>query len=469
MAPAPEQQHPPAETIRVVDTALVHPAVPSPPETSLPLTFFDIFWLHAPPVQRVFFYRLDAGAEADPVVSNLKRSLSQALRTIFPLAGRLRLAPGTANRYELHYRPGDSVAFTVAEYNDDDGSLEADEPREVSRLAPLAPPLPDGGAVLALQATVLKCGGLALGVTVHHAAGDGAASTHFLHTWAACCAGITGTGTKPPPVPPVIDRTLISDPTGLYDAFCPTTENTNKFAKVSSAAAEDQLLFGTFVLSRAHLQRVKDLVAAEAATRGVAPPPRCSTLVATLGLIWSCYRRANTKPGSNVSGGKNKTCLGFPVDYRPRMDPPLPATYFGNCVGAAIAIASRAELASSGATGLWAACAAVAASIQEAGHGFGKETSRLWKERVMEEAGMSVLSVAGSPRFRVYDLDFGFGRPAKVDIVSVARTGAIALAESRVGDGGMEVGLALPPDGMAAFRKCFADAVAGLDQDAGRS
>ncbi|GJN28224.1 hypothetical protein PR202_gb16323 [Eleusine coracana subsp. coracana] len=105
MAPAPEH-HPPADAVRVVDTALVQPAVPLPPETSLPLTFFDIFWLHAPPVQRVLFYRLDAGADTDAIIPNLKRSLSQALRTFFPLAGRLRLAPGTANRYELHYRPG---------------------------------------------------------------------------------------------------------------------------------------------------------------------------------------------------------------------------------------------------------------------------------------------------------------------------------------------------------------------------
>ncbi|TVU35688.1 hypothetical protein EJB05_17589, partial [Eragrostis curvula] len=52
-------------------------------------------------------------------------------------------------------------------------------------------------------------------------------------------------------------------------------------------------------------------------------------------------------------------------------------------------------------------------------------------------------SSATAPRFRVYDLDMGFGRPVKVDIVSVAKTGAIAVAESRAGDGGMEVGVSL--------------------------
>jgi hypothetical protein len=89
----------------------------------------------------------------------------------------------------------------------------------------------------------------------------------------------------------------------------------------------------------------------------------------------------------------------------------------------------------------------------------------VWLDRI-KEAGATgtLLSVAGSPRFRVYDLDFGFGRPAKVDIVSVARTGALGMAESRSSTGGMEVGVSLQPAGMERYRKCFVDAIAWLHQ-----
>jgi len=55
-------------------------------------------------------------------------------------------------------------------------------------------------------------------------------------------------------------------------------------------APADQLL-ATFTVSKDDVQRVKDAVAAEAARRGVAPP-RCTSLVATLGFVWSCYLRA---------------------------------------------------------------------------------------------------------------------------------------------------------------------------------
>ncbi|TVU26722.1 hypothetical protein EJB05_29281, partial [Eragrostis curvula] len=401
-APAPEQLHEPGllgraatassvfsspPAVRVLDTTLVHPSPPTssgdpapPEETSLPLTFFDVFWVPAPPVQRVFFYRLLPDADIDAVLANLKDSLSHAVRAFLPLAGRLRLTPGTANR------------------------LAADEPREAARLAPLAPPLLHAGAVLAVQATPLSVRrGLALGVTVHHAACDGAASTHFLHTWvAAACAGA---GTTTPPPPAVIDRTLVSDPRGLYDVFCPPAASDALFV---DRMPDDQRL-ATFTLSRDHLQlvvgldldpnpninshvylqRVKDAVAAAAATRGVAPRPRCSSLVAALGFVWSCYRRA--KPG----GAGERACLLFFVDHRSRLKPPLPDKYFGNCVAGATAMASTCELAEAGADGgLLTACTAIAEAIEDAVSGPATQTMGEKRRRFRELAAtMDVLSV----------------------------------------------------------------------------
>ncbi|XP_062215010.1 phenolic glucoside malonyltransferase 2-like [Phragmites australis] len=459
MAVAPQYQQPAAGAsssphLRVLHTALVPPSPssgPAPPESSLPLTFFDIFWLHSPPVERLFFYRLAPDADVAAILSNLRDSLSQAVRTFYPLAGHLRLTPATTNRYELYYRPGDGVTFTVAEYDDDADNLSTDDPREFARVAPLVPRLPEGGAVLALQATLLAASrGLALGVTVHHAACDGAGSTHFLHTLAAAC-----TGAQAPPPPPVIDRTLIPDPRGLYDVFFQAVPSTDEMQFVKMSA--DQLI-ATFTLSKDGVQRVKDAVVAEAARRGIAPP-RCSSLVATLGFVWSCYQRAKASSGS----GEGSACLLFPVDHRSRMKPPLPDKYLGNCVGPALGIASRGELAEAGAGGLLTACTAVAKGIDEAVSGIGTPSMDALIDRIKEVAAMGTLSVAGSPRFRVYDLDLGFGRPVKVDIVSIARTGAVAMAESRSSAGGMEMGISLKPDGMDSFRKCFADAIAWLD------
>ncbi|XP_066351469.1 zinc finger A20 and AN1 domain-containing stress-associated protein 4-like [Miscanthus floridulus] len=110
-------------------------------------------------------------------------------------------------------------------------------------------------------------------------------------------------------------------------------------------APADQLL-ATFTVSKDDMQRVKDAMAAEAARRGVALP-RCTSLVATLGFVWSCYLRAkdDTKAtatsAARTSGDRARACLLFPVDHRSRMKPPLPDKYLGNCFGPALCLASR--------------------------------------------------------------------------------------------------------------------------------
>ena len=457
MAPAQQVQVPvqvsPPPILSVLETTLVAPspsAGAAPPESSLPLTFFDVLWLTSPPVERVFFYRLAADADVPAILSNLRTSLPQALHAYYPLAGRLRLTPGTADRYEIYYQPGDGVTFTVAKYRDDIDfdELVVDKPREVSKIAPLAPPLPKGGAVLALQATVLHRG-LAIGVAVHHAACDGAISTRFLHTWAAA-----GTGAVVPS-PPVIDRTLVKDATGLYDVFVKAMPSADEMEHVK--VLEDKLL-ATFTLTKEDIQRVKDVVASEAARRGV-PPPRCSSLVATFGFMWSCYQRARDE--GSKSG--DQTYLVFPVDHRTRMQPPVPDEYLGNCVGGAMHAAPMDQLAEAGAGGIFVACTALAAAIEEAVRDIrSPETIALWLDKFREAAMAGMWTVAGSPRFRVYEVDFGFGRPVKVEIVSVARTGAMAVAEGRSSTGGIEVGISLPAAGMQRFQECFRDAIDSL-------
>uniref|UniRef100_A0A0E0NF05 Uncharacterized protein n=1 Tax=Oryza rufipogon TaxID=4529 RepID=A0A0E0NF05_ORYRU len=410
------------------------------------------------PVERLFLYRLAPGAAVHGVLSHLADSLSRALRAFYPLAGRIRLAPGKTDRYELFYQPGDAVAFTVAEH---DGAgvdeLATDDPREVATIAPLVPALPRGGAVLAVQATVLlglrpaAPRVLALGVTVHHAACDGASSTHFLHTWAASACAAAG---NVPPEPPVMDHSFIVDRKDIHDLFAAPRAQKG----FDSPDAMDRLV-ATYALSSAQLQSIKDAVAGEAARRGVVPPPRCTSIVATYGVMWLCHLRAthghNNDGGHDDGGAEQRDDQPREVhpDHRRRMEGRVPSRYFGNCVGPCYASMPRKAAATATVTdGVFTACSAVAAAIDEAVHGETGYWER-YPERIVEaRRDGAPFSVAGSPRFRVYDVDFGFGTPAKVEIASVAKTGAMSVAEGRGGSGGIEVGIALPPEHMGRFR-----------------
>ncbi|BAD61405.1 quercetin 3-O-glucoside-6''-O-malonyltransferase-like [Oryza sativa Japonica Group] len=95
----------------------------------------------------------------------------------------VRSTSAAARPPSLPLQPNDAVTFTVAKH---DGAgideLATDDPREVAKIASLVLALPQGGAVLTVQATVLlrlaAPRSLALGVTVHHAACDSVSTTH---------------------------------------------------------------------------------------------------------------------------------------------------------------------------------------------------------------------------------------------------------------------------------------------------
>ncbi|KAL5219826.1 hypothetical protein ABZP36_024539 [Zizania latifolia] len=302
-------------------------------------------------------------------------SLSRALHAFYPLAGRVRRTPGENNKYELFYQPGDSVVFTVAEH---DGvgvdELATDDPREVTKIAQFLPKLPEGGVVLALQVTVPlpERRGLALGVTVHHSACDGVGSTHFLHTRAATCAG-----PKVPPEPPVIDRTVIRDRKEIHDVFTSPMNDAKELFKSPYVGK----LLTTFTLSKENLQGIKDAVAGEAVRRGV-PPPRCTSLIATYGLMWHCLHRSasESEPERRVDG---PAYLVFTADLRTRLEPTVPGKYLSNYVGPSFALAPKKELTATDVGGLFTACAVVAAAIDEVVRGEPPYWER-WAERILE-------------------------------------------------------------------------------------
>ncbi|WOL06201.1 phenolic glucoside malonyltransferase 1-like [Canna indica] len=444
---------PQAEEIRVIERSQVSP----PPGTTvaesiLPLTFLDLFWLNAGVVERVFFYSLPHSTSyfVDSILPNLKSSLSVALQQFYPLAGKLRRSPDRDDGYELHYVDGDAVAFTVAEHGggsgDDFDDLSGSHARDVKRVVPLIPQLPrpdgDGGKrLLALQVTVFPNRGVALGVTVHHAACDGSSSMQFMSWWTAACARTGGLAVATPP-PPVLDRSLVKDPQDLYSLYYKGIgvggEATETMAK--KAAALDTAI-GTFTLGAEHITRLKEMVSSRAKVR-------CSTIVVTFAFAWVCLVKARAIESDELS------LLIFAAECREKLRAPLPASYFGNCISGCLVDLTAGEL--TGEDGVAAAARVIGKAIEELkkkGDPF--DDAAHWPEKYKNLMSQQVLSVAGSPRFRVYDMDFGWGRPRKVEIPSIRYTGAMAAAESREEEGGVEIGFVLPKHEMEEFEKHF--------------
>ncbi|KAF4385568.1 hypothetical protein F8388_010124 [Cannabis sativa] len=155
-----------------------------------------------------------------PISNGFHTLQSQALpfthSPIFlPLAGKLTWPP-TSPRPTILYKPGDSVSFTLAEFNVEFHHFTRKHIHGAAESRPLIPNLiinDVSSSIMALQITLFPNIGLCIGATFHHAVLDGKSSAMFMKSWAY----ISKTNTPlSPELTPFYDRTTIKDPDDLY-------------------------------------------------------------------------------------------------------------------------------------------------------------------------------------------------------------------------------------------------------------
>lgn len=448
-----EMPSPPTE-FRVLETSRVAPPPGSVPESSFPLTFFDVGWLYAGPVQRVFFYSFPHSTShfIDSHLCTLKTALSLTLQDFYPLAGKIRPTPGSHSQFEFHYAEGDSVPLSVAEHDGDFDDFSRSNPRDYTRIQPLIPQLPeptDDGQrpVLAVQVTLFPNRGLALAVTVHHSACDGSSSTQFVSSWACRASGRE----KAAPAPPSFDRSSVPDPNDAYSKyFSSLAADAQNIESMMVQFAPPEAVIGTVTLTADDLRKLKEMVSSKVNNSAF----RCSTIAATYAYAWVSLVKAR---GHNADSTAH---MAFPGNCRERIQPPLPAEYFGNCIGANFCHAKAVDLA--GEDGVVVAARLIGEAIEQFKEDPLKDADK-WPEKYQAIALQRPLSVAGSPGFKVYDVDFGWGRPAKVDMPSITWAGAISVSESRDESGGVEIGLVVPKTEMDEFETHFSNGLKLLE------
>ncbi|KAJ8619918.1 hypothetical protein MRB53_028447 [Persea americana] len=130
----------------------------------------------------------------------------------------------------------------------------------------------------------------------------------------------------------------------------------------------------------------------------------------------------------------------------------MPVTYFANYIEVGFAEVKRCDLAEE------AGLASGLDSIGRAIHGLADgplTDAKGWIPRYVKMARERVILVTGSPKFQVYDTDFGWRRPKKTEVLSIEKTRAIYIGESRYEEGGIEIGMALSKSKMDDFASLF--------------
>ncbi|XP_078148548.1 malonyl-coenzyme A:anthocyanin 3-O-glucoside-6''-O-malonyltransferase-like [Carex rostrata] len=449
---------------KIIDEFQVSPPTGSVPDSSsIPLSFFDVAWLFTGPVERLFFFSLPISTVDFKLthIPALQSSLSETLRQFYPLAGRVRPCPEMTpdNQFEFYFCANDTIPFSLAESSSDFDELTGNEMKDFTGLYSLVPQLPranDGTIPLtAIQVTVFPGKGICIGVAMHHVACDDSSFMHFVKSWASSCRvePVKASGLPPP----LFDRAIISDPNQLYSKTL--SEMKEILSKGPPPASESpsplnqsRPLISTFVLTREQIDALKEGLIA----KSDGPPLHCSSFTVACAYAWVCLIKSQETITDNSITEKSAHLL-FSVDCRSRLQPLIPTGYFGNCLRPCFVEANLQELHLQG--GVFTAAMAIGKAIKGLDEGV-LQGAEGWFRKILSLVPNRPMSVGGSPRYRVYDVDFGWGRPMKVELPSIGHTpGTVSLAESRDGKGGIEIGVVLPENEMQQFELCFSNGI----------
>lgn len=300
--------------------------------------------------------------------------------------------------------------------------------------------------IIALQVTVFPNQGLCIAITYCHVMDDNSCS-HFMKSWASICRS-SGDTTFLEKSLPCYDRELIKDPRGLEAIFLEdyfkerSTWKDSLVGKTSSGIINgvDDYFKATIVFGKKDIEKLRKWLMTQWKKHDETNAPKyLSNFVVTCGFVWVSLVKTRYR---NEDEEEKVEYFRFAADCRNRLEYPIPEKYLGNCLTRCHATLKRKEV--KGEEGFLKAVKEIGRAIEDMKEDPLKDAEK-WKENFMKMfvLGSSVL-VTGSPKFKVYETNFGFGRPTKVEMVHSFK--GMALAESRYEEGGLEVGLVFRRD-----------------------
>ncbi|XP_007043458.2 PREDICTED: coumaroyl-CoA:anthocyanidin 3-O-glucoside-6''-O-coumaroyltransferase 1 [Theobroma cacao] len=456
---------------KILDNIHVSAPAGSVPTTTLPLTYFDIPWFPCAPMQSLFFYEYPHPTShfMQTTLPTLKQSLSLTLQHFFPLAAKL-VCPPPPLEPNILYTDGDSVPLTIAESAADVNHIKANYARDIKLLHPFVSLLPPSTMsshgirvlpIMALKVTVFPNAAICIGMAHYHVAADGSAFMHFVRSWSSVCKS-KGNSTCLDYVSqrPSHSRDAIKDPAGCNDVALKGYWNWVSSWRENLGPTKEMPMDkvrASFALTRAQIEKLKQWLTTQCNGNDL-EGLHISTFVVACSMMWICMVKSQeSEISANCHDDDKFYYFLFAVDCRSRIEFPLPVTYFGNCLAPGIVRAKKGELM--GESGIVTAAKAIARKVKEMESGALKEVEKGPSNLEEMLASGHYLGVSGSPKLGIYGMDFGWGRPTKVEFVHLDDGGSLSLAECRDEPGGIEVSLVLSKDQMDSFTAHFGESL----------
>lgn len=446
----------------LIDQCQVAPPPGGVTELTLPLTYFDHMWFIFNYMRRILFYKLSISKLdfVQNIIPSLKHSLSLALKHYTPLAGNIACPLDNTSGYpELRYVMGDSVSVTFSESDMDFDYLIGDHPRIAKDFYHFVPnklekrPKDASGVqlvpLLAIQVTLFPNIDISIGLSNPHAACDGNTMVKFIRTWVLLNKFDKNEECLTNEFIPFYDRSIIKDPYGqgrtIWDEM---KQNMPEIGDMIVIPPLDQVR-GTFIIRRDDIVKLKNLIL-------IRRPNLSHVTSFTITCAWTCLIKSKSAIEEGMIDENVMEIFGCVAHCRSRLNPPLPQTYFGNCLVTIIAKAiSRGDLV--GKEGFNIAVEVIGEAIKKQMKDEELILNCDWYREFCVVDTKRTLSVSGSPKLNYYDVDFGWGKPKKVEFISIDSSDGVSMSISKYkdSDGDLEVGLSLPKTRMSAFAIIF--------------
>ncbi|KAG6395357.1 hypothetical protein SASPL_146000 [Salvia splendens] len=382
-----------------------------------------------------------------PLLPLLQRALSRSLSLFPPLAGRLSTDPAGHVHIHCNDAGADLIHADASHLHVTDllNSTNGDVPHAVKGLFAFDGAVSYNGhfrPILAVQVTELA-DGIFIACSVSHAVVDGTSFWNFFNTFAEVCRGAERISKSPDFRR---ESVLISDavlrlPEG---GFAVDFGNDPIRERIFSFSGESILKLKSTVNNQVNMAEMMGKQSNDKLITNKAAIAEISSFQSLCALLWGAITRARNLPADKT------TTFRMAVNCRHRLDPKLEEFYFGNAIQSAATAALAGEVEGKGVR--WCA---ERLNGTVAGHGV-REYVEEWEREPrcfpLGNAGGGMVVMGSSPRFPMYENDFGWGRPVAVRSGRNNKfDGKISAFPGREGGGSVDLEVVLAPGAMAGL------------------
>ncbi|MFS7905068.1 putative vinorine synthase [Helianthus anomalus] len=422
--------------VEIISRETVKPSSPTPQHLrTFNFSIIDQFMLDMYTPLILFLPNTDNASVSDVVIKrskHLKDSLSKILTRFYPFAGKVKNT--------LHIECNDDgVYYAEARVNQTlEEFLGHPDDESVRGLVPESPCTVESSIrnyVVGVQVNIFKCGGTALSTSLSHKIFDGHTYYMFMKAWAAAARG------SPETVSPSFVASEIFPHNPCLEYSMPSKLLATK------RGSTKRFVFDSTALALLKAQPV-------ASVNSTHPPTRTE---ATSAVIWKAVAHAASKV--RPFGPQSPHALLSAVNLRQRASPHLPKESIGNLLDAAGAMcfpASHLDLPTMMGE-VRESIARINSDHIESMKGVkGHETFNEILRRLNQLMNVTVdgdcLFASSLLNSRIYELDFGWGKPIWFYITNNGVARYMFLNDTLKGDG-VEAIVTLSPEEMEIFER----------------